>query len=219
MIETNAPRFCETPRIEIQYKFANHYEEAVAKAINETGSVNIPNVIKAERDNREHTRGIHTPDINIHTTNGIIKLEVKADGKGLETGNIFIEQKTLISCDFDMILFTPSYWWWEGREERNFAFLFTKEQVRTLALTAGTTIHHAGDNWIDAEGNRINNTGWVVRMEDIPETYKDNTFLQLSKEYHTTYATLERDILLVWDREQRNRKNRWRKTLDRIKNK
>ena len=202
MIEPNAPRFCERPRIELQYKFANHYEDAVAKAINETGSVNIPNVIKAERDKEEHIRGIHKPDINIETTKGIIRLEVKADGKGLDSGRIFVEEKCLKDCDFDMILFTPSYAWWEGREEKNFAYLFTKEQVRTLAITQGRWIRHAGDNW------NYDNGGWLINMVDIPEQYKDNTFMTLSQEYHDKYASLEKQVLDTWDECDRIRKQR-----------
>lgn len=203
MLET--PHFCELERIEIQYKFANHFETAVARAINQTGSVHLPSAT-AERNKDKIIKGQHTPDINLTISNNKKTLEVKQDGKGMESGNIFLERKTLEECEFDFILFVPSYYYWEGNEEKNFAYLFTKEQIRILALTRGKWINHAGDNWLDSEGNRKDNGGWLIRMIDIPETYEDKTFFTLSQEYNTTYATLQKEILSVWDMNKRKKR-------------
>lgn len=215
------PRLCDKRRIEIQYAFANHFEEAVVKAINETGSLSLSNVKEARRDKEEHKIGIHNPDIILIMNNNEEKrLEVKQDGRGLDTQNLFIEEKTLLECSFDFILFTPSYWWWEGRQERNFAYLFTKEQVRDLALSVGKRINHAGDNWKDKEGNIINNAGWIVKQEQIAKQYQDNTFLLLSQQYHNAYASLQRQVLEKWDWCSRDRKqkviNRAKNRLDKI---
>ena len=53
------PRLCDKRRIEIQYAFANHFEEAVVKAINETGSLSLSNVKEARRDKEGHDSSSH----------------------------------------------------------------------------------------------------------------------------------------------------------------
>lgn len=188
----------EEIRHQIAFRQANHFESRVVEALLLTGSVSIPNIIEARQIEFEKNK--HNPDIEITLINKTIKLEVKQDGRALETGNIFVEKNTLEDSDFDFILYVPNNFFWEGNETKNFAYLFTKEQIRTIAITKGRWCNHAGDY-----REHKKNGGWIVSQNDLPETNKDKTFITLSREYYTTYARKNKEEILLFQREAEQR--------------